>query len=81
MTGYTEDDFISGKILFNQLIHPEEISQVNSGVTDFMSSSRRSTEREYRIIDKNGKLHWIQENIQKCAPEIISATVKIQLAL
>lgn len=65
ITGYTEDDFISGKMVYYQLIHPEDISRINSEVTEFISSSRRTAEREYRIIDKNGKLHWIQEYIQK----------------
>jgi len=65
ITGYTEDDFISGKMVYDQLIHPEDISRINSEVTEFLSPSRRTTEREYRIIDKNGKLHWIHEYIQK----------------
>ncbi|MFX0209431.1 MAG: PAS domain-containing protein, partial [Candidatus Hodarchaeota archaeon] len=65
ITGYTEDDFISGKIVYNQLIHPEDIHWINEDVEKFMSSSQRATQREYRIIDKNGDILWIQESIQK----------------
>jgi len=61
VTGYSEDDFLSGKINFSQLIHPEDLSQINADVEAFMSSSMRETQREYRIIDKNGIFHWIQE--------------------
>jgi PAS domain S-box-containing protein len=65
ITGYAEDDFISGEIVYNQLIHPEDIQWVNDEVEKFTASSRRVTRREYRIIDKKGNLHWIQESIQK----------------
>ena len=65
ITGYTGQDFTSGNIAFNQLIHPEDVHQVNTDVEEFMSSSQKAAQREYRIIDKNGNLHWIQESIQK----------------
>jgi PAS domain S-box-containing protein len=65
ITGYTENDFISGEIAFNQLIHPKDIPQVNTDVEKFMSSSQKATQREYRIINRNGSLHWIQESVQK----------------
>ncbi|MHA2246864.1 MAG: PAS domain S-box protein [Candidatus Hodarchaeales archaeon] len=65
VTGYFEDDFLSGKINFSQLIHPEDVPQINADVKAFMSSSMRVTQREYRIIDKNGIIHWIQEYSQK----------------
>ncbi|MFX0207724.1 MAG: PAS domain-containing protein, partial [Candidatus Hodarchaeota archaeon] len=65
ITGYDEESFISGEIVFNQLIHPEDIQRINNDVEEFMSSPQKATQREYRIIDKNGNLHWIQESIQK----------------
>ncbi len=65
ITGYTEDDFVSGRVLFTQLIHQEDLAQTKHDVEGFMSSSRETAQREYRIIDKNGKIHWIQDNIQK----------------
>ncbi|MFX1515491.1 MAG: PAS domain S-box protein [Promethearchaeota archaeon] len=65
ITGYTEEAFISGKISFNQLIYQEDIQWIKNDVKKFMSSSQKATQREYRIIDKNGNLHWIQESIQK----------------
>ncbi|MHA2247215.1 MAG: PAS domain S-box protein [Candidatus Hodarchaeales archaeon] len=65
ITGFTEDDFIEKKVVYNQLIHPEDLKQVNNEVKDFNASSRRSTQREYRIIDKSGNIHFVQESIQK----------------
>jgi len=65
ITGYSENDFVSGRINYNQLIHPEDKERVQVEIKNFSSSSKKATQREYRIIDKNGNTHWIQDNIQK----------------
>jgi PAS domain S-box-containing protein len=65
ITGYIENDFVSGKIVFKNLIHPEDSHRIANDVEEFHASSRESTQREYRIIDKYGKVHWLQEDIQK----------------
>ncbi len=65
ITGYTEDDFISERIRWNQLIHKDDYVKVQRMVDKFNNSSHRTTQREYRIIDKSGKIHWILETIQK----------------
>ncbi|MFX0174222.1 MAG: PAS domain S-box protein [Candidatus Hodarchaeota archaeon] len=65
ITGYQEDDFVSGKVAFNDLIHPEDSQLIANDVTEFHSSFRKSTRREYRILDRSGKIRWLQEDIQK----------------
>ena len=65
ITGYTSDDFASGKIKYNQLLHPDDKQRVQDDINSFMSSSKIATQREYRIIDKNGQTHWIQDNLKK----------------
>ncbi|MHA2246868.1 MAG: PAS domain S-box protein [Candidatus Hodarchaeales archaeon] len=65
ITGFTSDNFISGEIVFTHMIHPDDIQRVDDEVTKFMSSSQRVTQREYRIIDKNGNIRWIYESIEK----------------
>lgn len=65
ITGYLEDDFVSGKVRFNDLIHPKDSQRVANDVTEFHSSSRKSTRREYRIIDKFGNVRWLLEDIKK----------------
>lgn len=69
ITGYTEEEFLTGKILFKNLIHPEDSQKIASDVAEFHSSSREFTQREYRIIDKYGKVRWLQEDIQKFSDE------------
>jgi PAS domain S-box-containing protein len=74
-TGYTEKDFNSGKIRYDELIVSEDAQDILESIDEFMSSSRITDQREYRIKDKNGKIHWIQENIQKIDPNDISLGV------
>jgi len=65
ITGYTEDDFISERIRWNQLVHKDDNAKVQRMIEKFNNSSQRSTQREYRITDKNGETHWVLETIQK----------------
>ncbi|NHI93438.1 MAG: PAS domain-containing sensor histidine kinase [Candidatus Lokiarchaeota archaeon] len=65
LIGYTENDFLSNKINFSELIHPDDLLKVKASVDEFSQNSENKLQREYRIIDKNGKIHWILENIQK----------------
>ncbi len=71
ITGYTEDDFISDRIKWNQLIHEDDAFTVQKMVEKFNRSSLKSTQREYRIKDKKGKTHWVLESIQKSPLKIV----------
>ncbi len=65
ITGYIETDFTSERIKWNQLIHKDDIAKVQKMIEKFKNSSQKSTQREYRIKDKRGKIHWVLETIQK----------------
>jgi PAS domain S-box-containing protein len=65
LTGYEEKDFKTGKIRYDQLVHPDDVQRVLADVNRFLSSDQQKTQREYRIIDKNGNIHWVFENVVK----------------
>ena len=65
MTGYTEEDFTSGRIKWNEIIYPDDLERINNAVKKFYSTPINCDSREYRIIHKNGKVHWVMENIHK----------------
>jgi hypothetical protein len=65
ITGYEEEDFNSERIKWDQLIHPEDRLRIRKEIDGFHESPQNSAQREYRIIDKNGKIHWLLESIQK----------------
>jgi len=78
-TGYTEDEFISGKMNWKNLIHPEDLVNLPS----FEEISRipgYSIEREYRIIRKDNQIRWVHEftkNIcgENGKPEFVQGTI------
>ncbi|MHA2009627.1 MAG: PAS domain S-box protein [Promethearchaeota archaeon] len=65
ITGYNEIDFTSGTIRWDELIHPQDLPRVKKLIDEFFDSPENSTQREYRIIDKNREIHWVLESIQK----------------
>jgi PAS domain S-box-containing protein len=69
ITGYKEDDFISGKITWDQIIHPKDRTIFNERVKGLNSNCNYSFEREYRIFRKDGQKVWINEVIQNICDE------------
>ena len=63
ITGYTEEEFISGEVKWDEVIHPMDLSRLE-GTHDVKCESNYSVLREYRIIRQDGQIRWIQEFIQ-----------------
>ncbi len=59
--GYTVDDFISERVIFSSIIHPDDIEQVSSEVADFSSHQVDDFVQKYRIIGKDNTEHWIED--------------------
>lgn len=69
ITGYTMADFLSQRIKYKELIHPEDKKILLKQTHEFFSSNRRSLINEYRIIDKQKNVHWLSEHISKVEAE------------
>lgn len=66
ITGYTEEDFMSGKIFWEDLVHPVDLPSVFKQVMRIKNSSGAyDAEFEYRIKCKDGKIKWVNEFYQK----------------
>jgi PAS domain S-box-containing protein len=61
LTGYAVEDFISGKIHFIDLIHPDDRQWVNEDVMQ-SAAARKPIEHEFRIIDKAGNTRWLSSH-------------------
>jgi PAS domain S-box-containing protein len=66
ITGYTEKDFISSNLKWDEVIHPEDLSIIhkNGSIGKIHSIPNFSVELEYRIIRKDGDIRWVHEIIQ-----------------
>ncbi|MDD4248998.1 MAG: PAS domain-containing protein, partial [Methanosarcina sp.] len=64
ITGYTEEEFLSGTIPWPLLTAPEDRHLIYEDAVKIRTIPNTLIEREYRIKNKNGKLHWICELLQ-----------------
>ncbi|MCD4677500.1 MAG: PAS domain S-box protein [Desulfobacula sp.] len=59
--GYSADDFVSGRVLYTKVVHPDDLKRVAGEVANFSigKGQKRFTHEPYRIITKDGKIKWI----------------------
>ena len=75
ITGYTEEEFLTGNPRWNQVIHPEDRPIIAESAEKIRTVPNYSTSREYRIICKDNHTKWVQEFIQNVcdsSEEIVS---------
>jgi len=63
ITGYSEHDFTSGKLTWDQVICPEDFARLHDSIEKVRLVPNYSTEREYRILRKDGETCWIHDVI------------------
>lgn len=59
--GYTADDFVSGKLKYRDIIHPDDIKEVEDKLKNVYTKNESKYSKEYRIITKSGEVRWIDE--------------------
>lgn len=59
--GYTVEDFISGRILYGDIIHPDDLNKVDEGLEKRIRMGAPDFNMEYRIFSKAGKIRWVNE--------------------
>ncbi|MGM0770440.1 MAG: PAS domain S-box protein [Halobacteriota archaeon] len=59
--GYTPEDFTSGKMIYGDIIHPDDLDFVRNDVTKLEIEGRQFFSKEYRILTKSGEVRWVAE--------------------
>lgn len=59
--GYAVEDFLSGKILYGNIIHREDIQAVVESLARSVREGYDSFEMEYRIITGDGRIRWVED--------------------
>ena len=63
LTGYTVEEFLSGKIGYVSLIHPEDLERVSQEVATYTNANKDFwTHQPYRIITKDEKVKWVLDH-------------------
>lgn len=56
--GYKVEDFLSGKVSFTSIVHPDDLEHVVAEIHMHTNSQADSFEQVYRIITANGEKRW-----------------------
>ena len=59
--GYSVEDFLSGNILYGNIIHREDIQAVVESLARSVREGYDSFEMEYRIFAGDGSIRWVEE--------------------
>lgn len=59
--GYSPGDFLSGSLPFTSIVHPGDRERVSNEVRTYSQRGDDRFQQEYRIIAKNGTVHWIDD--------------------
>lgn len=69
ITGYTAEDFVSGRISLSDLIVPEDLPSLDTDKKKMNSSPNSIMEHEYRLRRKDGTVKWVHELIHNICNE------------
>ncbi len=61
ITGYHPDDFLSGKVAWNTIIHPEDVQPFIDEGGKFDKEEGFKSDIEYRILKKDGDVRWVKD--------------------
>ncbi len=59
--GYEVEDFTSHRVLYGDIIHPDDFKKVESELEMNVKSGSEAYSLEYRIFTKSGELRWVDE--------------------
>ena len=60
--GYTADDFISGRVSWPSIIHPDDVPRFEKEAAQYLEKGDRKWSQEYRVITKAGETRWFHDD-------------------
>jgi PAS domain S-box-containing protein len=59
--GYTQADFMTGKILYKDIVHPDDVERIQAESLRYTAQGVTHFEQEYRIRHANGRYCWLYD--------------------
>ncbi|AGB49493.1 PAS domain S-box [Methanomethylovorans hollandica DSM 15978] len=59
--GYSPEDFLSGKIKYEDIIHPDDIEEIHIRFATCIKEGDSNFSHEYRVLTKSGDIRWVYE--------------------
>jgi len=60
--GYTPEDFISSRISWKMVVHPEDTNRLEMETIGYMKKKALHYRQNFRIIDKTSGIHWMESH-------------------
>ncbi|MBN1148908.1 MAG: PAS domain S-box protein [Anaerolineales bacterium] len=72
--GYTPEEFLSGAVLYADIVHPDDLERVQREVRAHADSGVDSFHQEYRILTRDGQARWLDDHtsIERGADGVIT---------
>jgi sigma-B regulation protein RsbU (phosphoserine phosphatase) len=59
--GYTAEEFLSGRIHFRDIVHPDDIDRVGAEIRGYAEQDVEEYTQVYRFMTKNGDIRWVED--------------------
>lgn len=59
--GYTAEEFLSGKIHFKDIVHPEDFEQLGAEIKEYAEKDAEEYTQIYRVLSKSGEVRWVED--------------------
>lgn len=61
LLGYTEEDFMSGRVSWPGITHPDDVPRLEAEVASFLKQGSVVFSQEYRLLTKTGEVRWVED--------------------
>ena len=59
--GYRVEEFVEGRRKFAEIVHPDDLQRVMQEANDYTERRYKSFTRSYRLLSRDGDVHWIDD--------------------
>jgi sigma-B regulation protein RsbU (phosphoserine phosphatase) len=59
--GYAPNDFIEEKILFREIVHPDDMDRVSEEIKGYTEDDVEEYTQFYRIMTRDGRTRWVED--------------------
>ncbi len=59
--GYTAEEFLSGKIHFRDILHPDDVERVKKEIRGYAEADVEEYTQYYRVFTKDGDFRWVED--------------------
>ena len=60
--GYTAEEFLSGKVTFREIVHPDDHDQLGAEIEEYAEKDVEEYTQIYRVLTKDGEIRWVEDH-------------------